>query len=83
MSVDARFEGAHLDVVDAHRVLTVGVAGQPRDDGRTAGHVRRPHGGRPQRHVLAHHHGASSVPRRPTVRRHRPHADAVRLNDNI
>jgi len=77
--VDAGFQGAHFYVVDAHRVLAVGVARQPRDDRRAAGNVGGSDGGGTQRDVFAHHHGARGVARGPSVWGHGPHTYAVGL----
>lgn len=79
--IHARFDGPQFDVVDAHHVLEIAVARQPRDDGRRGRHLTGLDVRRPQRQLLllADDHRARSVPGRPPVGRHRPYADPVRL----
>jgi len=79
--VHAGLDGPQLDVVDAHHVLEVAVAGKPRYDGRRGRHLAGLYVGRPQRQLflLADDHRAGGVPRRSSVGRHGSHADPVRL----
>jgi len=51
-------------------MLKIGVAGQPRDDGRSGRHVAGSNARRPEGSVLADDHGASRVLRRLAVHSH-------------
>ena len=83
MPEDTGLDCAYFDVVDADGVLVVGVGRQPGNQGGGGRHVTHADAGRRRRHLLADHHGARGVQRRTPPRRHRPHADPVRLFQNV
>lgn len=77
--IDARLDGAHLDVVHAYDVLVITVARQPGYNCRCSGNVRSFNGRRANRHVLTDDHRAGGVAGRSPRVRNRAHAYPVWL----
>lgn len=83
MSIHARLDGSHFDVVDTHRVLMIAVARQPGDERGSCSHVGSSHIGWTERNVFSDKHGTGRVATCASVVGDGAHTDAVWLQQQI